>query len=88
MWREHKGHGKASCTAVSHQRNVFRMKMKFYNAPTTADLRDKDIVFSLAFSHKIFLQTFCEFLAILNEKVEGTLYFYSTSGLVLNTLLA
>ena len=60
-------HSLDRCTAVSQQRRVFRMTMTLYNAPTTADLRNKATVFSLALTHKIFLKTFCEFLAILNK---------------------
>ena len=61
-------HSLKKCEALNHQRNVFRMTMTLYNAPTTANLEDKVMVFSLALSKKYFLKTFCEFLQVVRNK--------------------
>ena len=55
------------CTAIEHQRNVFRTTMRFYKVPKTANLRNKVTVFSLALSKKYLLKTFCEFLKELRD---------------------
>ena len=61
-------HSLEKCEALINQRNVFRTTMAFYNAPTTANLGNKDTVFSMALSKKYFLKTFCEFLQVVRNK--------------------
>ena len=55
-------HGLAECTSLRHQRKVFCMMMKFYNAPKNIDLSNKLEVFLLALSKKCYLKVFCRFL--------------------------
>ena len=58
-------HGMAECTSLRHQRKVFCMMMKFYNAPKNIDLSNKLEVFLLALSKICYLKVFCRFLLVI-----------------------
>ena len=58
-------HGMADCTSLRHQRKLFCMMMKFYDAPGNIDLSKKKEVFTLALSKKCFLKVFCRFLLVI-----------------------
>ena len=55
-------HGMVDCTSLNHQRRVFCLMMKFYDAPKNIDLSNKEVVFSLALSKTCFMKVFCKFL--------------------------
>ena len=55
-------HGLQECPGLTGQRRIFRIVMRFYNAPKEFDFNNKEEVFKAALGKKSILKVVCDFL--------------------------
>ena len=55
-------HGLQECPELTGQRRIFRIVMRFYNAPKELDFKNKVAVFEAALGKKSILKVVCDFL--------------------------
>ena len=58
-------HGLQACPRVEHQRKIYEISMKFYNAPKELNIRCKEEVMREALEKKSLLRVVCNFLLII-----------------------
>ena len=54
---------------MEKSRRILTATLKFYNAPISENLQNKDSVFALALSRKYFMRALCEFLEVVFHKL-------------------
>ena len=58
-------HGLKECSGVEHHRKVYRLRMKFYEAPARLNLLEKIEVFEAAFEKRCWMKVVCDFLLVI-----------------------
>ena len=58
-------HGLQNCPKVKHQREIFKITMKLYDAPKDLDMMNKSHLMKEALVKKSLLKVVCEFLLII-----------------------
>ena len=71
-------HGLEECTGVKHNRRVYTLSMKLYDAPEGPKLLRKREAIELALTKKCYMKAFCDFLLVIwkwniREGRDGTL---------------
>ena len=58
-------HGLQECPKVTHQRDIFKITMRLYNAPKKLDMKCKIQVMKEALVKKSLMKVLCNFLVII-----------------------
>ena len=58
-------HGLKDCTGVKHQRVVYNLKMKLYDAPEGTKLMNKRDAIRTALTKNCYMKALCDFLVVI-----------------------